>query len=262
MPDDSQFAGKEEARRALNVNGFVRASAFLLICCNFAGIPDPAAWCLGQDADESFQSNKRDWKLIEGNWASCQFGGEGEVEIRGNQIKIASGQPLSGVFWDENLKRDVQDVGAHALIRDGYELRLQARRTDGFDFFCGLTFPIADQHATLVLGGWGGAVTGLSCVDGLDASQNDTTSLQNFDDDRWYRVRVRVDHSHVTCWIDDKSVVQVSRQKHQFDLRTEMDFCEPLGIAAYECAAEYKDIMIRKLFKDELKTTAPEKAKR
>ena len=256
------------------MNGFVRASAFLVIYSSFASIQGLSTRCLGQEAGQSSQASKSDWKRLHGHWASCQFGGEGTIEIDEDRIKIASGQPLTGLFWEQNHSRDTQnakdDVGdsskvaakMNPLIRDGYELKLQARRTDGFDFFCGLTFPIADQHATLVLGGWGGAITGLSSIDGLDASENDTTLFRQFEDNRWYRVRIRVSPELVQCWVDDESIVKVSRRKHKFSLRTEMDLCKPLGIAAYECDAEYKDIMIRKLFKTELKTTAQEKAKR
>ena len=259
---------------SLRVNGFVRASAFLLIYCVFASIPGLSNRCAGQEAEQSLQASKENWKRLHGQWATCHFGGEGAIEIDKDRIKIASGQPLSGVFWDRNKGHDIQNAKSDAgensklpsktmpLIRDGYELKLRARRTEGFDFFCGLTFPIGNQHATLVLGGWGGAITGLSSIDGLDASENDTTLFRDFDDDRWYLVRVCVSPAMVQCWIEDELVVQVSREKHIFSLRTEMDVCEPLGIAAYECDAEYKDIMIRKLSETELKNSAQEKARR
>ena len=36
-----------------------------------------------------------------------------------------------------------------------YELRLEAKRVEGGDFFCGLTFPVGKEYCTLILGGWG-----------------------------------------------------------------------------------------------------------
>ena len=69
-----------------------------------------------------------------------------------------------------------------------YELNVVARRVEGSDFFCGLTFPYQDSHCTLILGGWGGALVGLSCLDGRDASENETTRLMPFEKGRWYDV--------------------------------------------------------------------------
>ena len=175
------------------------------------------------------------WKPLPGKWTACQYGGDGEIQIKENHISVKRGDPLTAVFWEKKEDGD-------SLVRDNYELKLKAKRTDGLDFFCGLTFPIADQYATLVLGGWGGGITGLSSIDGRDASENETTMFREYDNDRWYDVRVRVTPSHVQCWVDDQSVVKIARAGRQFGLRFEMDLCEPLGIAAYLCDAEYEDI--------------------
>ena len=37
---------------------------------------------------------------------------------------------------------------------------------------------------------------------------NETTRLQNFKSDRWYRVRLRVTPKHIEAWIDGKQVVK------------------------------------------------------
>ena len=60
------------------------------------------------------------------------------------------------------------------LPRTDYEIRLEAQRIDGTDFFCGLTFPVHDAHLSLIVGGWGGSLVGLSSLDGKDASRNET----------------------------------------------------------------------------------------
>ncbi len=36
-----------------------------------------------------------------------------------------------------------------------YEVTLEARRVDGFDFFCALTLPAGEERFSVVLGGWG-----------------------------------------------------------------------------------------------------------
>ena len=186
-----------------------------------------------------------DWKPFPGKWTACQFGGDGKVVIEAKQISVRLGDPLTGVYLKASDDKQT-------LARDHYELKLRARRTDGFDFFCGLTFPVAKEHTTLVLGGWGGGITGLSSLDGRDASENETSMYQPYKNDQWYEIRVRVDPFAVQCWIDNESIVDVVRAEHKFGLRFEMELCEPLGIAAYQCAAEYQDIVWRTLTDAEL----------
>ncbi len=178
------------------------------------------------------------WKPLIGKWAACQFGGEGPVEIKDNLIEIGFGDPLTGIRWTGDV------------VRDNYEVELEARRTDGFDFFCGLTFPVGKDCVTFILGGWGGGVVGISSVDGRDASENDTTQFRNFDNDKWYKVRVRVEPKKITCWIDDKVACEQAREGFEFDIRYEMDPCTPLGIAAFQCKSELRNIRFRQLASD------------
>ncbi len=178
---------------------------------------------------------KSKWTQLSGKWEPCEFGGDGPIEITDKVIEVGYGDPLTGVRWKGSFPKD------------NYEVEIEARRTDGFDFFCALTFPVAETHCTLVLGGWGGGVTGLSNIDGYDASDNETTQFRAYDDDKWFRVRVRVDTKHITCWIDDKEIIQQEREGHEFGIRFEMDPCVPLGVAAYQCDAEYRNLRWRPL---------------
>src|SRR4051812_594584 len=88
-----------------------------------------------------------------GKWGPVKFGGEGEVHVEDGSLVIEAGAVMSGANY----------TGATPKIN--YEIEMDARRVEGTDFFCGLTFPIAEDFATLVLGGWGGAVCGISCID-------------------------------------------------------------------------------------------------
>ena len=82
------------------------------------------------------------WRTLQGKWEACEFGGDGEVKITDDLITMDYGDPITGVRW----KGD--DV-----LRDNYEIELEGRRMDGFDFFCALTFPVgAKGRASLVLG--------------------------------------------------------------------------------------------------------------
>jgi len=186
-------------------------------------------------------------KTLKGSWVACQFGGDGAVEIDDGLIKLAIGTPLTGVRWKGEM------------LTEDYELTLEARRVDGFDFFCGLTFPVGKDHVSFVLGGWGGGVVGISSVDGYDASENDTTAYQQFKKKQWYKIRVRVTEGAIQCWIDDKDIVDQPRKGHTFDIRFEMDESLPLGIAAFQCESELRKIGLRKLTDAEIKKAALER---
>ena len=80
-------------------------------------------------------------------------------------------------------------------------------KLDGNDFFIALTFPVKDSHATFVVGGWGGGVVGISCVDDLNASENETMNIEGFEKDVWYKIRVRVSDDKLQAWIDDDQKV-------------------------------------------------------
>ena len=120
-------------------------------------------------------------------------------------------------------------------------------RVDGVDFFCALTFPVADSHCTLVVGGWAGSVVGLSSIDGRDASENETTRYMAFKDNQWYRIRVRVAKERIQAWIDDERVVDQAISGRRLDTRIEVELSKPLGVCAWETRAALRNIRIRRL---------------
>ena len=115
---------------------------------------------------------------------------------------------------------------------------------DGSDFFCGLTFPVDDSHATLVLGGWGGTLCGISSFDDEDAAHNDTKTFQRFETGKWYHVRLRVTPGKLQAWVDDKSIVDVSTNGKKIGIRNEMEATKPLGLTSFQTQAEFKDIKL------------------
>jgi len=114
-------------------------------------------------------------------WEEIEFGGEGAIEVEDGVISFEMGDPFTGIA------STLED-----LPKTNYEVSLETRKTQGVDFFCGLTFPVADSHCTLILGGWGGDICGLSCIDGKDASTNETTSSLVFEKNQWYKVQRRL----------------------------------------------------------------------
>lgn len=175
-----------------------------------------------------------DGRTLEG-WKSTRFGGEGEVWVEGGAIRLDFGSSLTGVTYQA------------AFPKMDYEICLQAMRVDGIDFFCGLTFPVDESHCSLIVGGWAGAVVGLSSIDGRDASENETTRFMAFETGRWYRIRLRVRPQRIEAWIDDQQVVDQSLAGHRVSTRTEVDLSRPLGISAWETRAALRRIRFRRL---------------
>jgi len=170
-------------------------------------------------------------------WKVTDFGGEGEVKVDGGVIVMKMGQPLTGITWTDASK----------IPTDNFEITLQAMKRKGEDFFCCLTFPVRESHASFVVGGWAGTVVGLSSINGLDASENETTQYEKFDQSKWYAIRVRVAGGKIECWIDDKSMVDVDLKDKRISTRIEVDPNRPLGVACYNTEAGLKDIRLRKL---------------
>jgi len=170
-----------------------------------------------------------------GRWEQTAFGGEGPVRVRDGAIVLEMGDPLTGITWTGQA------------LPAAYEVALAAARLAGSDFFCGLTFPVGASHCSLILGGWGGTTVGLSSIDGLDASENETTRQMRFEDTRWYGVRVAVSATHIRAWLDDTPIVAVATTGRRIGIRPEVDASRPLGIASYRTRAGLRDIRLRAL---------------
>jgi hypothetical protein len=193
-------------------------------------------------ADESTWKSMFDGMSLSG-WKPTNFGGEGEVIVKDGSIVMDFGASITGITYTREFPKT------------NYEVRLEAMRADGRDFFCGLTFPVAESHCSFIVGGWGGAIVGLSSIDGKDASENETTKFIKFDNGRWYRFRVQVTPERIKAWIDDEVVIDQSIEGRKITTRSEVDLSKPLGFAAYETKAmlrkiEYRVIGDRKDGKD------------
>ena len=170
-------------------------------------------------------------------WESCNFGGDGELEFSDGQVVMTEGDPMTGIKL------------VNKFPTDNYEVRFEAKRIDGLDFFVGFTFPVDKSHCSLILGGWSGSVVGISNIDGYDASDNPTTLIRDFDNDKWFRVRVAVQPDRIVAWVDDEKIVDQKRAGVELDIRGEMDASLPFGISAFLCKVAYRKIQYRMLDK-------------
>ena len=169
------------------------------------------------------------------NWAVTDFAGHGNVSVASGQINIGMGADLSGITWTNGT-----------LPKTDYEISLEAIKVDGGDFFCGLTFPVADSSCSLIIGGWGGGVIGLSSLDGNDASENETTRSKALETGHWYQVRLRVTPAKIQAWLDQENIIDVSIVGRKVSLRPgSIYMSEPLGVATYETSAGIRDFKLR-----------------
>lgn len=172
------------------------------------------------------------------SWRVTNFGGEGEVHVEEGQVILEMGADLTGITWSGEFPKI------------DYEVTLEAMRMEGSDFFCGVTFPVGAAPCSLIIGGWGGTVVGLSSIDGRDASENETSQLMNFNAKQWYRVRLRVTEPKIEAWIDQKQVVDLVTRNHKISIRPEVELSRPFGIASWRTKAALREIKMRRIEKD------------
>ena len=179
-----------------------------------------------------------DGKSLEG-WDVSKFGGEGDVYVEKGQLFLGTGNDITGIHTERKLPKI------------NYEVRLEAMRVEGSDFFCGLTFPVEregeEDPCSLILGGWGGGVCGLSSIDGFDASENATTTYQNFENEKWYQVRLRVTEELIEAWVDDELIVYQELEDRRVSIRFEVEPSQPFGVCSFQTTAALRKFHIREL---------------
>jgi hypothetical protein len=174
-----------------------------------------------------------DGKTLNG-WSETKFSGHGEVEVHDGLILLKMGDPFTGINWTNDFPKM------------NYELALDAMRVGGSDFFCGLTVPVGDSFCSLIVGGWGGALVGISSLDGMDASENETTKYVTFLQNHWYRIRMRMTQDRIEVWIDQEKLIDVVTTGKRISLRPgEIEESKPFGLACWQTSAALRQIQLR-----------------
>ncbi|GIW86804.1 MAG: hypothetical protein KatS3mg108_1128 [Isosphaeraceae bacterium] len=199
-----------------------------------------ALLAVGQDLKESGPHRLFDGRSLEG-WAVTDFRNAGPVRVEDGAIVLGTGRPMTGIT---STRQDLPTVD--------YELCYEASRIEGRDFFAAATFPVGMKFLTLVNGGWGGTVTGLSSLDGADASENETTTSIRYENGRWYRFRIWVTQDRVLVWVDEKPVIDVTYAGRDVRTRLEVRPNQPLGFATWETTGRLRAISVRRLTDEDL----------
>ena len=193
-------------------------------------------------AESSGGSRNNEKILFDGSsldhWAVTDYAGRGEVSLDGNgSVVLEFGIALTGIHW----------VGEN-LPRCNYQISWSAQKVSGTDFFGSLTFPYLNDHATLVLGGWGGALVGISCLDGFDASENQTATAHLFNSNQWYRCVLRVTDTHFKFWVDQEKLIDCDIKGRTISMRTgEIELSKPLGFSTFDTTGLIKDVRLSSL---------------
>ena len=176
-----------------------------------------------------------DGRTLDG-WKPAGGTGAGSVGVKDGAIALGAGNPITAVT----------STRASLPTKD-YVLTFEARRTAGNDFFAAATFPVRDSFVTLVGGGWGGSVTGLSMIDGASASENVTNHFVKYQNGTWYAFEVAVTGRAIRCRVDGADVFAFDAEDAQITTRLEMRSQRPLGFASYRSAGEVRNVRIRPL---------------
>jgi len=192
-------------------------------------------------AKPSLPLEGEDWQpMLDGKtlagWRPTEFAGRGEVQCEAGLIALNMGEPFTGISYTNEFPKM------------NFEVALDAMRVTGSDFFCGLTVPVRDSFCSFIVGGWGGSLLGISSLDRMDASENETTKYMNFEQGRWYRIRLRVTAKRIEAWVDNEKLVNVDTTEKQISLRPgDIELSKPFGIAAWQTTSALRAIKMRRV---------------
>ena len=172
-------------------------------------------------------------------WKIAPFDGGGAVNVISNGIvECRSGDPFSGIAY------------TNAPLTMNYELSLEAQRAEGSDFFIALTIPVEKSFCTVIIGGWGGGLCGISSFDHCDASENQWTECLRLENNRWYTLRVRVTPGVLQVFLNkDLYTARVEyEESSRLSLRFgDIDKTKPLGLATYCTRAYWRDFTLTRI---------------
>ena len=170
-------------------------------------------------------------RTLEG-WEITNFGPQGPVYVSGENVILGMGEGCTGITY----KNRFPEIN--------YQVTLEAKKVAGNDFFCGMTFPVGKDPCTLIVGGWGGTTVGLSSINGKDASENETTTLQKFEKDRWYKICLIVKRDTIKALIDDVVVVNFAIGNKKLSIRPEVELSRPFGLTSWNTTAALRNIRV------------------
>jgi len=169
-------------------------------------------------------------------WKIVPLEGGGKVNVLSNGlVECGIGDPMTGIAY------------TNAPLTMNYELSLEAQRAEGSDFFIALTIPVEKSFCTVIIGGWGGGLCGLSSFDHNDASENQWAEGLRLENNRWYTLRVRITPGVLQVFLNkDLYTARIEYDNaNRFSLRAgDIDKTKPLGLATYRTRALWRNFTL------------------
>lgn len=170
-------------------------------------------------------------------WKVADMMQSGTVSVlKDGSVECSPGNPMTAIAY------------TNEPLRMNYELSLQAVRVKGSDFFAALTIPIEQHYCTVIIGGWGGSLCGISSVDHMDAADNQWSQGVNLENKRWYTLRVRVTPGVLQVFLDETLYATriEFKEASRFSLRanSDIDKTKPLGLATYHTLARWRNFTV------------------
>jgi len=170
-------------------------------------------------------------------WKLADIWGNGKVEVLSNGVVSCDiGKPLSGIAY------------TNPFPTMSYEVKVEAMRKAGSDFLIALTLPVESNACTVVIGGWGGGLCGISSIDFMDAAENSYSSGVALTNNIWYTLRVRVTPGLLEVALNDTLyTAKVPFEKSsRFSLRSgsDIDKTLPFGLATFETHALWRNLTV------------------
>ena len=200
-------------------------------CSENKNKPEPKTEAAVEKTEVMDENSLFKGKTLDG-WKITEYGTEGPVLVSDGKIVLNYGDGCTGITWEKDFPKV------------NYEVTLEAQKTSGNDFFCGITFPVNDEFCSLIVGGWGGAVVGLSSIDGNDAEHNSTRILKKFDKKVWYKIKLQVNDEKIIAWIDNEKLVDFNYAGHRLSLRAEVQLSKPFGLFTWETTGEIRNVRL------------------
>ena len=175
-------------------------------------------------------------------WKAADIWGNGKVEALSNGVvSCGLGKPLTGLAY------------TNSFPTMSYEVKMEALRKEGSDFFVAMTIPVESNACTVVIGGWGGNLCGISSINFMDASENQYSESVSFKNDVWYTLRVRVTPGLLEVFLNDTlyTAKVPFESSSAFTLRagSDIDKTKPFGLATYETKALWRNLSVTTLEK-------------
>jgi hypothetical protein len=173
-------------------------------------------------------------------WKPADIWGNGKVEALSNGVvSCGIGKPLTGLAY------------TNTFPTMSYEIKMEALRKEGSDFFVAMTIPVESNACTVVIGGWGGNLCGISSINFMDASENQYSEGVVLKNDVWYTLRVRVTPGLLEVFLNDTlyTAKVPFESSSAFTLRagSDIDKTKPFGLATYETKALWRNLTVNKL---------------